>query len=81
VILVKASCLGPLGCNGGLQALIGISSEAGAPKAGNVSRFQEVLAQPTGGRKEYTDVEGRVTWVVEWFGHKSGSARVLKMPA
>jgi hypothetical protein len=28
------------------------------------------LPQPTGGRKEYTDEEGRVTKAVEWFGYK-----------
>ncbi|MCK4626463.1 MAG: transposase [Phycisphaerae bacterium] len=28
------------------------------------------LPQPTGGRKEYTDEEGNVTKVVEWFGYK-----------
>jgi hypothetical protein len=28
------------------------------------------LPQPTGGRKEYKDAEGRVTKVVEWFGYK-----------
>ncbi len=28
------------------------------------------LPQPSGGRKEYTDDEGRVTKVVEWFGYK-----------
>ena len=28
------------------------------------------LPQPTGGRKEYTDAEGRVSKVVEWFGYK-----------
>lgn len=28
------------------------------------------LAQPSGGRKEYTDDEGRVTRVLEWFGYK-----------
>ena len=28
------------------------------------------LPQPTGGRKEYTDAQGRVTKVVEWFGYK-----------
>jgi Transposase DDE domain/Transposase domain (DUF772) len=34
---------------------------------------QEVAAglpQPSGGRKEYTDDEGRVTRVLEWFGYK-----------
>jgi hypothetical protein len=30
----------------------------------------EGLPQPSGGRKEYTDDEGRVTQVVEWFGYK-----------
>jgi hypothetical protein len=28
------------------------------------------LPQPTGGKKEYTDEEGKVTKVVEWFGYK-----------
>jgi hypothetical protein len=28
------------------------------------------LPQPSGGRKEYTDDDGRVTRVVEWFGYK-----------
>ena len=28
------------------------------------------LPQPSGGRKEYTDEEGNVTKVVEWFGYK-----------
>jgi len=28
------------------------------------------LPQPSGGRKEYTDEEGRVVRVVEWFGYK-----------
>jgi hypothetical protein len=28
------------------------------------------LPQPSGGRKEYTDDEGRVVQVVEWFGYK-----------
>ena len=119
--------LGELRRNAGLRTLIGIPSEAGVPKAWNVSRFQEVLgqephrtqmqeifngmvqrlshvvpdlgvhtagdatalhgrakkskkavaaeireglAQPTGGRKEYTDDEGNVTRVVAWFGYK-----------
>jgi Transposase DDE domain/Transposase domain (DUF772) len=30
----------------------------------------EGLPQPTGGRKEYHDAEGRVEKVVEWFGYK-----------
>jgi len=28
------------------------------------------LPQPTAGRKEYTDAEGKVTQIVEWFGYK-----------
>ena len=28
------------------------------------------LPQPTGGRKEYTDAEGKVIRVIEWFGYK-----------
>ena len=28
------------------------------------------LPQPCGGRKEYTDNEGRVTQLMEWFGYK-----------
>lgn len=31
---------------------------------------QSDLPQPTGGRKEYTDEEGNVTKVLEWFGYK-----------
>jgi hypothetical protein len=31
---------------------------------------QQGLPQPTGGRKEYKDAEGKVTEVVEWFGYK-----------
>jgi len=34
------------------------------------SRSAGDLPQPAGGRKEYTDAEGRVTHVVEWFGYK-----------
>lgn len=30
----------------------------------------EGLAQPTAGRKEYTDDQGNVTAIVEWFGYK-----------
>src|SRR5262249_33811820 len=34
------------------------------------AEVQQGLPQPSGGRKEYTDDEGRVTQVVEWFGYK-----------
>jgi len=30
----------------------------------------DALPEPAGGRKEYTDEEGKVTQVVEWFGYK-----------
>jgi hypothetical protein len=32
--------------------------------------LQQGLPQPSGGRKEYTDDQGKVTKVVEWFGYK-----------
>lgn len=38
-------------------------------KLQNAERTQG-LPQPTGGRKEYQDDEGKVTHVVEWFGYK-----------
>jgi hypothetical protein len=34
------------------------------------AEVEQGLPQPTGGRKEYTDDEGKVTKVVEWFGYK-----------
>jgi hypothetical protein len=43
------------------------------PKANPKAVQAEVdqgLPQPSGGRKEYTDEQGRVTKVVEWFGYK-----------
>ncbi len=39
------------------------------PKAARAEARQG-LPQPSGGRKEYTDEEGRVTKVYEWFGYK-----------
>lgn len=38
--------------------------------AGAKEEKAEGLPQPKGGRKEYTDKEGKVTRVVEWFGFK-----------
>jgi len=32
--------------------------------------IEEGLPQPSGGRKEYTDDDGKVTEVLEWFGYK-----------
>jgi hypothetical protein len=34
------------------------------------AEIEQGLPQPSGGRKEYTDDDGRVTKVVEWFGYK-----------
>jgi hypothetical protein len=37
---------------------------------GQTAESQEGLPQASGGRKEYTDDEGKVTKIVEWFGYK-----------
>ena len=45
----------------------------GRGKEGEKAAQAEVaqgLPQPSGGRKEYNDDEGKVTKVVEWFGYK-----------
>jgi len=45
----------------------------GRAKAGEAdvnAEQAEGLPQPSGGRKEYTDDDGKVTKVVEWFGYK-----------
>jgi len=39
-------------------------------EAGVAQEAQEGLAQPTGGRKEYSDDDGNVVKVLEWFGYK-----------
>ena len=39
-------------------------------EAGSKDEAEEGLAQPSGGRKEYTDDEGHVTKILEWFGYK-----------
>jgi hypothetical protein len=46
---------------------------SGRPKANAEAVQAEIeqgLPQPCGGRKEYTDDQGQVTKVVEWFGYK-----------
>jgi hypothetical protein len=46
---------------------------SGRPKANAAAVQAEIeqgLPQPSGGRKEYTDDDGRVSKVVEWFGYK-----------
>jgi hypothetical protein len=37
---------------------------------GAAKEIEEGLPQPTGGRKEYTDDQGKVTEAFEWFGYK-----------
>jgi hypothetical protein len=44
----------------------GLSARRGRGKKDN----PDGLPEPAGGRKEYTDAEGKVTEVVEWFGYK-----------
>jgi hypothetical protein len=46
----------------------------GRPKKDPDAVAEEIaqgLPQPSGGRKEYTDDDGKVTKVVEWFGYKA----------
>lgn len=63
------------------QRLAGVVKDLGRRTAGDATglsarplrstrRTPDALDQPTGGKKEYTDDEGRVTKVVEWFGYK-----------
>jgi hypothetical protein len=40
------------------------------PAAAAAAEVEQGLPQPSGGRKEYKDEEGRVTQVYEWFGYK-----------
>ena len=47
------------------------SRPAGPPEpVDKIVRDEHGLPQPSGGRKEYTDDQGQVTRVVEWFGYK-----------
>ena len=53
--------------------LAGDSTTLNARRSKSASKGEPAandLPQPTGGRKEYTDDEGRVTKVHEWFGYK-----------
>lgn len=64
-----------------VKRLGGAVTDLGADCAGDSSwlsarrirakrRCSDGLPEPAGGRKEYTDEEGKVTKVVEWFGYK-----------
>lgn len=52
---------------GASQAMAAASSEKQPQK---IQYDANGLPQPSGGRKEYKDDQGRVTHVVEWFGYK-----------
>jgi Transposase DDE domain len=46
------------------------ASPAATPPAEKIEYDRQGLPQPSGGRKEYTDEQGRVVEVVEWYGYK-----------
>ncbi len=52
----------------GLCARLSRAKKAKRGKKGKA--VEEVLPEPSGGRKEYRDAEGKVVRVVEWFGYK-----------
>jgi hypothetical protein len=47
-----------------------LAGRAKADRKAVRAELRQGLPQPSGGRKEYTDEEGRVTQVYEWFGYK-----------
>ena len=65
-----------------VQRLGGVVIDLGRDTAGDASglnargsnkkekKAKSALPEPSGGRKEYTDEEGKVVKVVEWFGYK-----------
>src|SRR5271168_59837 len=48
----------------------GLSGRAAISKKLRAAEAEQGLPQPTGGKKEYKDDDGKVTHVVEWFGYK-----------
>jgi hypothetical protein len=48
----------------------GLSGRAARSGKLQSAEIEQGLPQPTGGRKEYQDDDGKVTHVVEWFGYK-----------
>jgi Transposase DDE domain/Transposase domain (DUF772) len=48
----------------------GLSGRVASSEKLRAAEMEQGLPQPTGGRKEYKDDEGKVTHVVEWFGYK-----------
>ena len=47
-----------------------IAAEAGGDGPGKITYDECGLPQPSGGRKEYKDDQGKVTRVFQWFGYK-----------
>jgi Transposase DDE domain/Transposase domain (DUF772) len=48
----------------------GLSGRAAISAKLRAAEAEQGLPQPTGGKKEYQDDDGKVTHVVEWFGYK-----------
>jgi hypothetical protein len=48
----------------------GLSGRAALSEKLRVAEALQGLPQPTGGKKEYKDDDGKITHVVEWFGYK-----------
>jgi hypothetical protein len=48
----------------------GLAGRAAVSKKLNAAELAQGLPQPSGGKKEYRDDDGKVTKVVEWFGYK-----------
>lgn len=48
----------------------GLAGRAALSQKLKQAEIEQGLPQPTGGRKEYQDDDGKVTHVVEWFGYK-----------
>lgn len=48
----------------------GLAGRAAMSQALRAAEAEQGLPQPTGGKKEYKDDDGKITHVVEWFGYK-----------
>lgn len=48
----------------------GLAARAALSQKLKDAEFEQGLPQPSGGKKEYKDDDGKVTKVVEWFGYK-----------
>src|SRR5262249_19669769 len=48
----------------------GLAGRAALSDKLRVAEIEQGLPQPSGGRKEYVDDDGKVTHLVEWFGYK-----------